>query len=412
MAKMNTRSILKVAVVAVLFGMACTSYAAEDTWTEKAPMPTRRLGFSTSVVGGKIYAVGGGNNIDGSDFPTVEEYDPATDAWTRKADMPTRRYFHDASVVNGKVYVIGGASGVMVTTPTVDEYDPATDTWMRKADMPTARCFLSTTVVNGKIYAIGGRLFPGDLSVSNVEEYDPVTDTWTTKADMPTPRCFLSSSVVEGKIYVIGGVSGSLFGRGISTVEEYDPVTDTWTKKADMPTARSCLSTSVVNRKLYAIGGGISGSGPVCSVVEEYDPTTDIWTPKSDMPTARGLHSASVVDGKIYAIGGSVQFPPHTSISTVEEYDPHPLVVDFNGDTRIDCLDVCDMLEHWGTANSLYDIAPPPFGDGIVDGQDLLVLAEHIADAGAVLVGDVNCDGLVDFLDLAELSRNWLRQQP
>ena len=129
------------------------------------------------------------------------------------------------------------------------------------------------------------------------------------------------------------------------------------------------------------------------------------------MPRARLSFSTSAVDGKIYAIGGLAAWAG-AALSTVEEYDPNPLVGDFNGDARIDCLDVCDMIEHWGTDNALYDIAPPPFGDGIVDGQDLLVLADHIADAGAVLTGDVNYDGLVDFLDLAELARNWLRQQP
>jgi hypothetical protein len=34
------------------------------------------------------------------------------------------------------------------------------------------------------------------------------------------------------------------------------------------------------------------------------------------------------------------------------------------------------MVDHWHTDNALYDIAPPPFGDGIVDIQDLIVLSE------------------------------------
>jgi hypothetical protein len=51
-------------------------------------------------------------------------------------------------------------------------------------------------------------------------------------------------------------------------------------------------------------------------------------------------------------------------------------------------------------------------GDGIVDAKDLIVLAEHITDAGDVIVGDINYDGVVDFSDLAELAQNWLRQEP
>jgi N-acetylneuraminic acid mutarotase len=221
----------------------------------------------------------------------------------------------------------------------------------------------------------------------------------------------LAASVLDGKIYVIGGVIGGVGGSGTSIVEEYDPATDTWTRKANMPTSRKALCASAVAGKIYASGGG-TGFGNPFSALEAYDPTTDTWTTKADMPIPRYFHSTSAVDDKIYVFGGAVRFPPHTSTSTVEKYDPNPLVVDFNSDSRIDCLDVCEMIQHWGTDNALYDIAPPPFGDGIVDGQDLLVLAEHITDAGATLAGDINYDGLVDFFDLAELARNWLRQQP
>ena len=36
------------------------------------------------------------------------------------------------------------------------------------------------------------------------------------------------------------------------------------------------------------------------------------------------------------------------------------------------------MVDHWGTDNSLCDIGPMPWGDGVVDVQDLIVLAEHL----------------------------------
>ena len=53
-------------------------------------------------------------------------------------------------------------------------------------------------------------------------------------------------------------------------------------------------------------------------------------------------------------------------------------MVDFNGDGIVDSADMCMMIDYWGTDESLYDIAPPPFGDGIVDVQDLILLAEHL----------------------------------
>jgi hypothetical protein len=39
---------------------------------------------------------------------------------------------------------------------------------------------------------------------------------------------------------------------------------------------------------------------------------------------------------------------------------------------------MCIMVDHWGESYSLCDIGPTPIGDGIVDIQDLIVLAEHL----------------------------------
>ncbi|MFB0553855.1 MAG: LamG-like jellyroll fold domain-containing protein [Phycisphaerae bacterium] len=53
-------------------------------------------------------------------------------------------------------------------------------------------------------------------------------------------------------------------------------------------------------------------------------------------------------------------------------------VVDLNGDGIVDSADMCIMVDYWGTDEPLCDIGPTPFGDGIVDVQDLIVLAEHL----------------------------------
>jgi phosphohistidine phosphatase SixA/Tol biopolymer transport system component len=53
-------------------------------------------------------------------------------------------------------------------------------------------------------------------------------------------------------------------------------------------------------------------------------------------------------------------------------------VVDLNADGIVDAADMCIIVDHWGTDNSLCDIGPAPLGDGIVDVEDLVVLAEHL----------------------------------
>lgn len=53
-------------------------------------------------------------------------------------------------------------------------------------------------------------------------------------------------------------------------------------------------------------------------------------------------------------------------------------VVDLNGDEIVDSADMCIIVDYWGTDEPLCDIGPMPWGDGIVDVQDLKVLAEHL----------------------------------
>ena len=94
-------------------------------------MPTPRGYLATAAVNGKIYAIGGLNPSfeRAQGISTVEEYDPVTDTWTLKADMPTPRAVLSTSVVNGKIYAIGGEAEHLTLesrawVSTVEEYDP------------------------------------------------------------------------------------------------------------------------------------------------------------------------------------------------------------------------------------------------------------------------------------------------
>ncbi len=149
-----------------------------DKWTERPDMPATRYGFSAEAVNGKIYVIGGcplgwlnedlafGN---GGVLSTVEEYDPMSGKWTKRADMPTARMFLTTSVVNGRIYAIGGTDDKWNILSTIEEYDPMKDIWTKKTDMPTARCWTSSSAVSGKIYVIGGT---SSGILSTVEEYD------------------------------------------------------------------------------------------------------------------------------------------------------------------------------------------------------------------------------------------------
>jgi len=53
-------------------------------------------------------------------------------------------------------------------------------------------------------------------------------------------------------------------------------------------------------------------------------------------------------------------------------------IVDFNGDGQVDGKDLLIMIAEFGGTDALCDIGPTPLGDGVVDFEDLKVLAGHI----------------------------------
>ena len=332
-----------IVLIAALVGSAGQNVKADFIWTKKADMPTPRWLYTSAVVNGKIYIIGGSTSEpDAKALSTVEEYDPVTNTWMRKADMPTIRtdMIGSSAVVDGKIYVIGGYNGGNSWgSPTVEEYDPVTDTWTRKADMPTPRWSLATCSVDGKIYAIGGA--PNSIRGLNVvEQYDTTTDTWMRKADMPTGVWALCTCVVSGKIYALGGRPGY---TAIPNVQEYDPATDTWTRKSNMPVGTSQMAAAVVADKIIVIGGWRSSGNSPYKAVQIYDPETDTWTREPDTPFLRACYSASVVNNRIYLIGGTDRPHPCPATSTVYEFGP---LLDFNGDGIVDSADLCIIVDH------------------------------------------------------------------
>ena len=53
-------------------------------------------------------------------------------------------------------------------------------------------------------------------------------------------------------------------------------------------------------------------------------------------------------------------------------------IVDLNGDGIVNAADMCIIVDHWGTDDPSCDIGPMPWGDGIVNIEDLKVLAEYL----------------------------------
>ena len=96
-------------------------------------------------------------------------------------------------------------------------------------------------------------------------------------------------------------------------------------------------------------------------------PCIDAGDPNSDWTAELWPHGERINMG---AYGGTSQ--ASRSLSNAGN------IADLNRDGIVDSADMRIMVDHWGTGEPLCDIGPMPFGDGIVDVQDLIVLAENL----------------------------------
>jgi hypothetical protein len=92
------------------------------------------------------------------------------------------------------------------------------------------------------------------------------------------------------------------------------------------------------------------------------------FVPADDLPmNSDNLHVSAAGQMEL-----GIRFAEATSTVVVAN------AVDFNADGFVDGEDIGFMFDHWHENDPAYDIAPPPFGDGTVDFQDLLVVSLHL----------------------------------
>jgi hypothetical protein len=130
---------------------------------------------------------------------------------------------------------------------------------------------------------------------------------------------------------------------------------------------------------------------------------SDPWgTPVNLGPTVNS--SRNEPTPKISADGLTLYFGSNRSGRWDIWQAPIVPVVNLNSDEVVDCADMCIMVDYWGTDEPLCDIGPMPWGDGIVDVQDLIVLAEHLFEEPGLIAywkldeteGDIASDSAND----------------
>lgn len=141
-------------------------------------------------------------------------------------------------------------------------------------------------------------------------------------------------------------------------------------------------SISADGRALFFYSGRSGGLGNLdLWVAIRADPSDPWGTPVNLGPSVNT--SSGELNPTISADGRTLWFsacrPGGCGSSDLWEVSVDP-VADFNADGISDVIDLALMIESWGMDDPLYDIGPMPWGDGVVDAQDLLVLAERMVE--------------------------------
>lgn len=186
-----------------------------DSWIQGPAIPAARKRGSAGLVlyNDKFYVVAG-NTIghNGGYIPWFDEFDPATGVWTPLVDAPNSRDHFHASVIGNKLYVVGGRlSGGPEGTfapviPEVDVYDFTNNSWSTLpagSNLPNARAASGTVTFQGKLVVIGGE---GDgQAYVNTDALDVATGTWTALDDLNNARHGTQAIVSGDGIWITSG---------------------------------------------------------------------------------------------------------------------------------------------------------------------------------------------------------------
>jgi N-acetylneuraminic acid mutarotase len=238
---------------------------AKEAWSSRAPMPTARSGIVAVAFQDRIYVMGGGfKRPDGTfQFLTaVEIYDPQTDSWTKGPDLLRRHDAPAATVLGGRIYLMGGHSPDAREGPLTDPafafsevFDVVNGRWMELSPMPTPRFSLAAIAWEGRVLAMGGGAFK-DGAFHNydvIETYNPARGEWqpAEEGHLPWRAAGVASVVMGGAIYVFGGNDGEAIQP---TAARYDR-TRGWKVLDQMPEPRAAATAVALNATIYLIGG-------------------------------------------------------------------------------------------------------------------------------------------------------------
>jgi N-acetylneuraminic acid mutarotase len=191
-----------------------------DRYTAAPLLPAPRAGGGLALVGRNLHYFGGlmaDRDTDSSDHWVLDLGDWAdhSGVWTSAAPMPVPRNQFSTVVLGGKIYAIGGQfhhDSMQLDQARVDIYDPSSNSWSSGPNLPKGHSHAegATFVHDNAIYMLGGHTTPAGGTKSQDPDILKLTTggQWQKIGELPMPLSSPAAAIIGDKLFVAGGASG------------------------------------------------------------------------------------------------------------------------------------------------------------------------------------------------------------
>ncbi|XP_030054828.1 kelch-like protein 31 [Microcaecilia unicolor] len=129
----------------------CMYDPSSDSWHDRSSLSTPRGWHCAVSYGDRVYVMGGsqlGGRGERVDVLTVECYNPHTGQWSYVAPLPTGVSTSGASTLNGKIYLVGGWNEIEKKyKKCIQCYNPDINEWTEDDELPEATVGVSCCTI-------------------------------------------------------------------------------------------------------------------------------------------------------------------------------------------------------------------------------------------------------------------------
>ena len=162
--------------------------------------------------GGLSYVASDGKSLFVFCAGSFSAFDPETHQWTALPRSFNRTCFSTA-VVDGKIYFIGGSLGMLKATSSVNVYDIASRTWKQGPDLPMELCDSSASVLLGRWIVVTGGITIDRAPSNKCAVFDTHTRRWNNpKFEGSSMEVRLPTARMRHGFVIIGKSQGVYIG--------------------------------------------------------------------------------------------------------------------------------------------------------------------------------------------------------